>query len=112
MNPSFSTNPYLCSELVSIGGRHSRSVPGNLEAISQWSVVLLTDIPLRRGTEVSINTKEHILKGVVERCNVHEPLGCYVEVRLKPKSRWSKRWFLPQHLLALGDCAARANKCA
>jgi hypothetical protein len=111
MNPSINTHPYLCSELVSIAAEHSPSVCGNLEAISQSRLVVLTDIPLRQGTQVSINTKEHVLKGTVERCNIHEPLGCYIEVRLKPESRWSKRWFVPEHLLALGDYA-RARMCA
>jgi hypothetical protein len=111
MNPSSNTYPYLCSQLVSIGAEHSSSVSGNLEAISPSSLVVLTDIPLRQGTQVRINTKKHVLKGIVERCNVHEPLGCYVEVRLKPESRWSKRWFVPEHLLALGDYA-RAKMCA
>jgi len=102
MNRSFSTHPYLCSELVLIDTGYSPIIPGNLEAIGRSSALVLTQTSVTRKTDVSIHTKDHILKGIVERCIFDEPLGCYVEIRLKPESRWSKTWFNPQHLLAVG----------
>jgi hypothetical protein len=114
MNQSFSTHPYLCSELVTIGSEGSLGVPGNLEAIGQWSALVLTQTPVRRNTEVSIRTEDHVLKGIVEWCTFDEPLGCYLEVRLKPESRWSKQWFRPKHLLALAKRTEddKSKKCA
>jgi hypothetical protein len=114
MIPSFSTHPYLCSELVSIASASSPAVQGNLEAIGRWSALVLIETSVRRNTEVSIHTKDHILKGIVEWCSFDYPLGCYVEIRLKRESRWSKSWFRPQHLLALQPRTDEANskRCA
>lgn len=97
--------PYLCSELVVIATRHrgrDSQVIGNLEAIGEWSLVVLTQAPLRRGTEISIKTNSHVMNGIVERRTVEAQLGYYLEVRLKPESRWSERWFKPKHLLRVG----------
>ncbi len=114
MNQSFSTHPYLCSELVTIAREPFPVVAGNLEAIGQWSALVLTQTPIRRNTEVTIRTKGHSLKGIVEWCTFDEPLGCYLEVRLMPESQWTKQWFQPEHLLALGNHteAADAKQCA
>jgi hypothetical protein len=101
MNSTVSGHTYLCSELVSIACEHSSLVPGNLEAIGQWSALVLTETFVGRNSDVTILTKDHVLEGVVERCDFDEPLGCYVEIRLKPESRWSEAWFRPQHMFAL-----------
>jgi hypothetical protein len=105
MNRRFSPHPYLCSELVLVttehAGRDSQAIFGNLEEIGERSALLLTQVPFRCGTEINININPHVLNGIVEGCNFEEPLGCYIEVRLKPESRWSERWFKPKHLLAL-----------
>jgi hypothetical protein len=105
MKQSFSPHPYLCSELVSIAtrntGRDSQAIAGNLEAIGERSVLVLTQVPLRRGTEIRIDANPHVLKGIVKQCSFEAPLGCYVEVSLEPESRWSERWFRPKHLVAL-----------
>jgi hypothetical protein len=105
MNQRITPLPYLCSELVIIATRHrgrdSQAV-GNLEAIGEWTLVVLTQEPLRHGTEISIKTNSHVMNGIVERCKVVAQLGYYLEVRLKPESRWSERWFKPKHLLKVG----------
>jgi hypothetical protein len=117
MNESFSPHPYLCSELVSIAPARaigdSRSFTGNLEAIGEWSLLILTEVPVRRGTEIRISTKAHTLNGIVEWCNFDEPLGCYLQVRLKSESRWSQRWFKPKHLLPpIVNEGVGSRKCA
>lgn len=83
-------------------GCASQAILGNLEAIGEWSLVVLTQVPLRRGTEISIKTNSHVMNGIVKRCKVEAQLGYYLEVRLKQESRWSERWFEPKHLLKVG----------
>lgn len=102
-----SSHPYLCSELVSIAGKQAGVVPANLEAIGERSALVLTDLPLRRGSEISISGSSYTLRGTVRTCHADGPLGYYADVRLDPGSRWSKQWFVPQHLLAVGTAARR-----
>jgi len=105
MGRCFSPYPYLCSELVSIarkGAPHSQAVQGNLEAIGERSVLVFTEVPFRRGAEISIRAGSHILRGSVAQCRYDQPLGCFIDVLLNPESRWSEQWFKPQHLLAVG----------
>ncbi len=49
MNDSFSAHPYLCSELVSVEKKlpdgDSTAFTGNLEAIGEWSALVLTEYP-------------------------------------------------------------------
>jgi hypothetical protein len=113
MGKSFSPYPYLCSELVSIAGKgdpHSPAVQGNLEAIGECSVLLYTEVPFRRGAEISIHAGSHVLRGTVEQCRYDEPLGCFMDVRLNPESRWSEQWFEPQHLLAVSTGRRAENE--
>lgn len=106
MTESITPHPYLCSELVSIfstrSNRDSEVVSGNLEAIGEQRALVLTEVPLRPGSQISIDAHANVLKGVVERCSVDAPLGCFIEVRLEPESWWSEQWFKPEHLLAVG----------
>ena len=104
MGNSFSPYPYLCSELVSIarkGASHSPTVHGNLEAIGERSALVFTEVPFRRGVEISIQAGSRTLRGRVEHCRNDQPLGCFIDVRLNPESRWSQQWFTPQHLLSV-----------
>ncbi len=113
MTRSLNPHPYLCSELVSItrhGAPESAVVPGNLEAIGERSAVVLTEVPFKRGTEISITAKSHILRGHVERCLHDGPLGCYIDVQLDSESHWSEQRFRPQHLLDLGT--VKQAKCS
>jgi hypothetical protein len=108
MNKRFEAYPNLCSELVSIHPKHSSSdgkaIQGNLEAIGEWTALVLTDTPITCGAEVRIHaSKGNSFNGIVESCSLDEPLGWSVEVRLKPASRWSYRRFKPQHFLSLSS---------
>src|SRR5580658_9419001 len=105
MDRSLSAYPYLCSELVLIartGAADSQAVQGNLEAIGERSAMVFTEVQVRPGVEISIIANFHILRGYVERCSHDSPLGCYIEVRLNPESRWSEQQFRPQHLVPTG----------
>jgi hypothetical protein len=92
-----------CSELVAIVNVTrrgvARSVMGNLEEIGERTALVLTEYPLAVGSRVHIACRSHILKGATISCKFHEALGYFLEVELAPASRWSRRWFSPQHLL-------------
>ena len=113
----FSSPSYLCSELVSITARRSarrqrHPITANLEAISEEKVLLLTEIPFKRGDEISIKAKAHILRGTVRQCKIDGLIGWYVEVFLKAESRWSEHAFRPEHLLPLHTLPRSTNsKC-
>ena len=95
---------YLCSELVFItraDRRRRRAMLGNLEEIGEWFVEVLMDCSLPTNAPLRIVSKDHQLEGVVEACVPRHPLGYFVKVKLSPQSRWSERWFTPQHLLQL-----------
>jgi hypothetical protein len=77
----------------------AESVPGNLEEIGGRSALVLTECPLPVGSRVHIACRSHVLKGATTSCELHHALGYFLEIRLAPASRWSRRWFSPQHLL-------------
>ena len=91
---------HLCSELVSVSW-HDTARCGNLEEIGEWTALLLLDDPVPRGAKIRIQCQAHQLCGSVETCTSEPPLGFFVAVRLDPDSRWSEKWFTPQHYLAL-----------
>lgn len=90
---------HMCSELVSITWDDGERC-GNLEEIGEWTALVLLEDPIPRGSRARIQCEEHELKGFVTACDFVEPLGFFVEVRLDPDSRWSEKWFTPQHLLS------------
>jgi hypothetical protein len=109
MRNSKSISRHLCSELVFISrtdrrGRKAgveQAMLGNLEEIGEWFAEILTDCSFPRAAAVRIVSKTHQLEGVVADCKRHQSLGFFVRVKLAPASRWSDRWFTPQHLLQL-----------
>ena len=101
MSDSKSITRYLCSELVYITRSGRQAVLANLEEISERFAEVLTECALPRAAAVRIVSKTHELEGTVETCTQRRPLGYVVRVKLAPHSRWSERWFTPQHLLQL-----------
>jgi hypothetical protein len=107
---SFSdTHLNLCSELVSVlyedRFRQTRQTVGNLEEISSNSAVLCVEESLQRGRAVSFHVKNHDLYGIVDSCVRDPHLGYFVTVALDKSSRWSEKWFTPEHLLSLWKVA-------
>lgn len=96
---------HLCSELVSVarisGGRPAKVLNGNLEEIGEWSALILTQDSLPVGTRVRVKGKLHELKGFVRSCLCDPVLGFFVDIGLDAESRWSEKWFVPEHLLTL-----------
>ncbi len=72
---------------------------GNLEEIGERTALVLTEYPLAVGSRVHIACRSHVLKGSTTSCKFHHALGYFLEIELAPASRWSRRWFSPQHLL-------------
>ena len=103
MAKQLSLERHWCSELVAIVNVTRRgvaeSVPGNLEEIGERSAPVLSECPLRPGSRVHIACRSHVLKGSTTRCEFHHALGYFLEIELAPASRWSQRWFVPQHFL-------------
>jgi hypothetical protein len=100
---------YLCSELTTViyeghpGELHQTIA--NLEEISTTCAKILLDGQPRLGSAISLTVKGHDLFGQVLSRSYDSTLGWFVTVRLDAKSVWRKKWFSPQHLLAVGPCA-------
>lgn len=96
---------HLCSELVQVarqsGKRTAEVVEGNLEEIGEWSALVLTQQSLPIGAKVRIKAKDHELKGVVRARTFDGDLGFFLDIGLDTESRWTEKWFQPQHLFAL-----------
>jgi hypothetical protein len=96
---------HLCSELVSVvrlaGRRCLKALDGNLEEIGEWSALILMQDAVPTGTKVRVMSKGHELRGSVKSCTIDRLLGFFIEVELELESRWSEKWFVPQHLFAL-----------
>jgi len=96
---------HLCSELVSVdrlsGKRLEPALDGNLEEIGERSALVLTQQAIPSGTKVRIRGQLHELKGRVRSCTFDGLLGFFVDIALDLESRWSEKWFVPQHLFAL-----------
>jgi hypothetical protein len=95
---------HLCSEEVSVSllsGRTVQALDGNLEEIGEWSALILTTQAVAVGTKVRMMGKAHELKGFVRSCTCDRLLGFFIDVGLDVESRWSKEWFVPEHMFAL-----------
>ncbi len=107
--PTTNKGRHLCSEQVSVicsdleGWWHT--VPANLEEIDENSATVLSEASISNGKKVRILCESNQLRGVVTACEKDE-LGYFIEVRLDPDSRWSERWFTPQHFLKLASKAS------
>jgi hypothetical protein len=96
---------YLCSELVTITRLSKRrtveELAGNLEEIGEGSALILTQAAVPLGVRLGVKGESEVLKGTVMSCSHDLMLGFFIEVHLDTESRWSEKWFVPKHLLAL-----------
>jgi hypothetical protein len=96
---------HLCSELVSVarlsGGRPAKVLDGNLEEIDERSAVILLQDAVPIGTRVRVKGKTQEMNGRVKSCTFDRVLGFFIEVWLDAESRWSEKWFVPEHLFSL-----------
>jgi hypothetical protein len=82
-------------------GRSRHALDGNLEEIGEWSALILTQEAVSAGTTILVKGKDQELKGRVRSCSFDGLLGFFLEIELDPESRWSEKWFTPEHLFAL-----------
>ena len=96
---------YECSELVSVVSVNSHgcseAIPGNLEEIAERRALVLAEQPVAAGSRIHVACKSHVLRGTATACRWDQVLGYFIEVRLAPASRWTRKWFTPQHLVNL-----------
>lgn len=74
---------------------------GNLEEIGEWSALILTQAAVPLGAKVRVKGEAHELKGFVRSCTFDRLLGFFVDIGLDEESRWTEKWFVPQHLFSL-----------
>jgi len=74
---------------------------GNLEEIGERSALLLLQDAVPIGTRVRVKGKAQELNGRVRSCTFDRVLGYFIEVGLDAESRWSEKWFIPEHLFTL-----------
>ena len=79
----------------------SQKLEGNLEEIGEWSALVLTQDAVPPGTRVRVTGRSHELKGSVRSCTFDRVLGFFIDIGLDVESRWSEKWFVPEHLFAL-----------
>ena len=96
---------HYCSELVTVARlscqRSLEVLNGNLEEIGEWSALVLLQDAVPIGTRLQVKGKVHELKGIVRSCTFDQLLGFFIDIRLDAESRWSEKWFVPEHLFAL-----------
>jgi hypothetical protein len=96
---------HLCSELVSVvrlsGGRPAQVLDGNLEEIDERSALILLQDAVPIGTRLRVKGKAQEMNGRVKSCTFDRALGFFIEVGLDAESRWSEKWFVPEHLFSL-----------
>jgi hypothetical protein len=96
---------HLCSELVTVARvddeRSEAALDANLEEIGEWSALILAQDPIDPGTNLRVKGQAHELTGVVRACTFDRVLGFFIEIALDAESRWSEKWFVPEHLYAL-----------
>jgi hypothetical protein len=74
---------------------------GNLEEIGEWSALVLTQTAVSPGTKVRVKRQTEELTGSVRSCTFDRVLGFFIDIRLDIESRWSEKWFVPEHLFTL-----------
>ena len=87
----------------------SESIPGNLEEISDRMAVVVTEAQVPAGSRLHIACKSHVLRGIAKSCKFDRVLGYRVEIRLAPASRWSRKWFAPEHLVTFQQQQVRLS---
>jgi len=85
--------------IVRVNHGCAETIPGNLEEIGERMAVVVTESAVPAGSRVHIACKSHVLRGVAKSCKFDRLLGYLVEIRLAPASRWTRDWFVPEHLV-------------
>jgi hypothetical protein len=101
----------LCAELVEIhwkdkSARQRRRI-ANLEDISLSGASLQLEMPILRGTVITIRYGDGELIGSVRYC-LYRDLGYFIGIEFAPGCRWSSKHFRPRHLLDPKQLVERA----
>ncbi|HEX4809996.1 MAG TPA: hypothetical protein VH325_13745 [Bryobacteraceae bacterium] len=103
----------LCAELVEVNwkdksARQRRRI-ANLEDISLTGACLQMELPITRGTGVSIRYGDGELVGSVRYC-LYRDLGYFIGIEFAPGCKWSSKHFRPRHLLNPKQLVQQASR--
>lgn len=91
---------YLCSELVALSWSPpwgpTRQAIGNLESIWVTGAAVSAETPIPENTVVRIKARQCEWCGVVRGCRAGDD-ALIVEIDFLPRSRWSRRQYVPEH---------------
>ncbi len=94
----------LCADMVELRWEDERRQPQRvtalLEDISVYGACLQLENPVPLGTKVEWDSPKQSFSGVVRYC-VYREIGFFVGVEFSDACRWSKKTFMPLHLLDL-----------
>src|SRR5260370_38396374 len=103
----------LCADLVDIrwkdkSGR-GHKVTALLEDISASGACVELDGPIPHNTTVRVYHAKGQLQGCVKYC-VYRDIGYFVGLQFEAYSKWSRKAFLPQHMLDMPRLLSRGLK--
>jgi hypothetical protein len=94
----------MCADMIEVrwrdrGGR-SRRATALLEDISPSGACLQLEASVPAGVEIRWECPNHEFIGRVRYCSYRE-IGYFAGVEFEPSAKWSRRAYLPRHLLDL-----------
>jgi hypothetical protein len=105
----------LCADLVKIHFRdqlgRQRTKVANLEDISLTGACIQLDDPLPKETSLRIAHPKGEFRGRVRYCFYRE-IGYFIGVEFEPGCEWSRRQYVPEHILDLRQLVSRSMKRA
>ncbi len=103
----------MCADMIDVlwydeFGKRRRTI-GLLEDISHSGACLQLEKPIPPGTEIHWQCPKRPFVARVRYC-VFREIGYFVGVEFEPNSKWTKKLYVPQHLLDLERLMERAKK--
>ena len=105
----------LCADLVDIRWKdktgRGRKATGVLEDISSSGACVQLDAPIPQNTTVKIFHPKGHLQGNVRYC-IYRDIGYFIGLQFEEDSKWSRRQYVPQHMLDMRRLLSRSLRSA
>jgi len=102
----------LCADMVEVRWRDRagklHTATALLEDIAGSGACLQLEAPLPVGVEIAWDSPKQTFTGQVRYC-VYREIGYFAGVEFRESTRWSRKNYLPQHLLDLERLAAKTK---